>query len=319
MKSLAKFSGRLLITGAMLVCAAIFGMHMWNYYMESPWTRDGHVRADVIGVAPDVSGLVAKVLVKDDQMVKAGDVLFQIDPQRFKLAVDQADAEVHSARAALSIAEKDAHRYARLGDQHYASEMKVQTAQSTMEQAQAALNQALANRELAKLNLDRTSVRAAVSGKLTNFSLRPGDYASAGKAVAALVDSASVYVAGYFEETKLDRIHVGDPVKITFMGSSNVAHGRVQSIAGGIQDSERSDTSGGLANVSPTFNWVRLAQRVPVRVSLDEVPDAIELVPGRTVTVEVLPRDDVDQESALPRQEKEHSLAQRIKSMLKRV
>jgi multidrug resistance efflux pump len=135
---------------------------------------------------------------------------------------------------------------------------------------QATYDQALADRDLARLNLERATVRAPVNGKLTNFHLRPGDYVTPGAPVTALVDQDTFYVVGYFEETKLSKIHVGDAVRVSIMGDATALEGRVASIAGGIEDRERADTASLLANVNPTFTWVRLAQRVPVRISLGE-------------------------------------------------
>lgn len=287
MKYLVAHSGRILVTAAMVLCAVVLGRAMWGYYMEAPWTRDGHLSADVVSIAPDVSGLVSEVLVKDNAEVKAGDVLFKIDEQRFKLALRQSEARVDSAQAALSVAKQNEDRLKKLTENSFSSQQALDEAVSTTLQSKAALDLAIAERDLAKLNVERSSIRASVPGKVTNFSVRPGDYAAAGKTVAGLVDSASFYVSGYFEETKLPRIHVGDPVKILFMGENRPAYGHVESVSGGIQDSERNETSGALPSVNPTFSWVRLAQRVPVRIALDKVPDGMTLVVGRTATVDV--------------------------------
>jgi multidrug resistance efflux pump len=155
-------------------------------------------------------------------------------------------------------------------------------------QAEAAYRQAGLDRDLAALNMERSSVKATVNGVITNFSLQPGDYVTAGSAVTALVDTDSYYVSGYFEENKLERIKIGDPVLVDVMGSKVQLKGKVEGIAGGIEDRERTATTSLLANVTPTFNWVRLAQRVPVRVKLEDVPDGVHLVAGRTVSVSVV-------------------------------
>jgi multidrug resistance efflux pump len=131
-------------------------------------------------------------------------------------------------------------------------------------------------------------VRASVNGVVTNMELRPGTYLTPGKGVMALLDSDTLHVQGYFEETKLPRIHLGDAVNVRLMGSHHALRGRVESIAAGIEDRDRSAGATLLANVNPTFNWVRLAQRVPVRVALDQPAERNELVAGATATVEVL-------------------------------
>jgi RND family efflux transporter MFP subunit len=278
--------GRFLLTLAVVVVAVFAGARVWGYYMNEPWTRDGRVRADVVGLAPDVSGLVADVLVRDNQAVRKGDVLFRVDLARFQFAVMQADAEVKSRLAALQEAQLETQRYHALSNVEVSQEKQQQT-QSAAEQAAAAYQQALADRGIAQLNLDRATVRAPVNGIVSNFALRPGDYVTAGHAVIALVDTDSLHVDGYFEETKLPRIAIGDPAQVQLMGEDRWLAGRVESIAGGIADRDRSSDTSLLADVNPTFNWVRLAQRVPVRIVLDKTPDDIRLIPGRTATVRI--------------------------------
>ncbi len=279
-------AARVVATLALVVLAGLVGWRLWDYYMDEPWTRDARIRAEVIGVAPDVSGLVAEVLVQDNQPVHRGDVLFRLDRARFALALAQAQAVVESRAASLQRAQADARRYAHL-DNAAVSQQRQEQAVADARVAEAALHQAEADRDLAALNLQRAEIRAPADGTLTNLRLRPGDYVAAGAPVIALVDSATLHVDGYFEETKLPRIHPGDPVRIRLMGERAAARGHVESIAGGIADRERSEGSGLLANVNPTFSWVRLAQRVPVRIAIDDVPMGLRLIPGRTATVAV--------------------------------
>ncbi|MDT6940929.1 HlyD family secretion protein [Brucella pseudogrignonensis] len=287
MKKLFAHSGRVFLTLVMVTMAGLLGWHLWDYYMNAPWTRDGKIRADVVRLAPDVSGLVTEVLVHDNQDVKKGDVIFRIDQARYKLALQQAQAKLASSKAALDMANRDLSRYHKLNDTTV-TQQKMEQIETTTMQAEATYRQAELDRDLAALNLDRSSVKAPVNGVITNFSLQPGDYVTAGSAVTALVDTDSFYVSGYFEENKLERIKIGDPVVIDVMGSKVQLKGKVEGIAGGIEDRERTDSSSLLANVSPTFNWVRLAQRVPVRVKLEDVPEGVHLVAGRTVSVSVV-------------------------------
>ncbi len=287
MKSLLAFSGRFLLTGVVVVLAGVLGWHLWDYYMNAPWTRDGKVRADVVHLAADVSGFVSDVAVKDNQVVKKGDVIFRIDQARFELALRQAQAQITSAQAALDMAKSDLDLYQKLGDGSV-TRQKIQQAQTTVQQDEAAYAQAVVARDTAQLNLDRSIVHAPVNGILTNFSLQPGNYVTAGSPVTALIDQDSYYIAGYFEENKLDRIKVGDAAIVNLMGSKNGLKGHVVGVAGGIEDRERSDTTSSLANVTPTFSWVRLAQRVPVRVALDDVPADTALVAGRTASVTIV-------------------------------
>jgi RND family efflux transporter MFP subunit len=296
MNALASFVGRFVVTAIVVTAAVAVGWQLWLYYMDAPWTRDGRVRADIVAIAPDVSGLVTDVLIKDNQIVRTGDVLFRIDRERFALALDQAEAVVAGRKAALDLATIDLGRYKQLSDNAVTKE-KLDTAASTQQQAAASYQQALADRNVAKLNLDRSEVKASVNGTITNMDLRPGEYVTAGHGVMALVDRDSLHVEGYFEETKLAKIRVGDPAAIRILGESHVITGHVESIAGGIEDRERSSSANLLANVNPSFTWVRLAQRVPVRIKLDHVPEDVQLLAGRTATVVIRP-DDTDAQLA---------------------
>ncbi|WCS28651.1 HlyD family secretion protein (plasmid) [Methylobacterium sp. NMS14P] len=288
MPRLLALSFRLLVTLGMVAAAIVVGLALWDYYMEAPWTRDGRVRADVVAVAPDVSGLVTEVLVADNQVVKRGDVLFRIDPERFDLALRQAEAMVEGKQATAERAAADYVRYQKLSDAA-ASQQRVEAARATDLEAKAAYGQAVADRDLARLNLERSAVKASVNGRITNMELRPGTYVSTGRGVMALIDSDTLRVEGYFEETKLPRIRVGDRASVRLMGENAALTGHVESFAGGIEDRERTAGSNLLASVNPTFAWVRLAQRIPVRIRLDGVPDETRLVSGRTATVAVEP------------------------------
>lgn len=287
MKTSKSSAGSVLITVAMVACASILGAQLWNYYMKAPWTRDGHVHADVVGIVPDVSGLVTDIYIEDNQQVAKNNILFKIDPVRYQAALEQAKANVLSAQAAFEIAKTNLERDSALVQKNVVSVRIVQNDEATLEQARATLAQAEAAENLAQINLDRSTVRAPASGQITNFQLRPGDYATAGSPVAVLIDRDTLHVDGYFEETKLSRIHIGDRVQIQLMGEPKNIEGYVESIAGGIQDQERSDSPGELAKVSPTFSWVRLAQRVPVRIALVSTTKK-PLVVGQTATVSIV-------------------------------
>jgi multidrug resistance efflux pump len=288
LRRLALNSGRPLLTLLIVVVALFAGRWLWATYQEAPWTRDGRVRADVVTIAPDVSGLVTDVLVHDNQTVKRGDTLFRIDPDRFELALAQADAAMANRKAQMDEAQREAARYQQLNEIAVSKEVQEQRTTNS-DSATAAYRQAVADRAVAELNLRRSAVTSPVDGTVTNVLLEPGDYVTTGKGVMALVDSATLRVEGYFEETKLPRIHRGDRVQIRLMGEPRMLTGHVESIAAGIADRERTDSPDLLANINPTFNWVRLAQRIPVRVKPDVVPPGVELVLGRTATVTVEP------------------------------
>ena len=278
---------RLLVTLVIVAGGVVAGRYLWNYYLVAPWTRDGRVRADVITVAPDVPGLVAAVLVADNQHVKKGDVLFRIDSARFELALQQAEATMANRKATAEEADREAARYAKLTNISVSEQVQQQKV-AAAESADADYRLAVADRAVAALNLSRSQVISPVDGVVTNVDLEPGDYVTAGKGVMALVDSATLRVEGYFEETKLPRIHIGDKVRVRLMGQKQILNGHVTSITAGIEDRERSESADLLANINPTFSWVRLSQRIPVRVKLDDVPPGVELVLGRTATVAIV-------------------------------
>ncbi|MVA55094.1 efflux RND transporter periplasmic adaptor subunit [Agrobacterium vitis] len=285
--TMLKSLGRVIVTLVVVVAALFAGYHLWVYYMEEPWTRDGRVRADVAEIAPDVTGPVSDVLAKDNQTVRKGDVLFRVDAKRFELALEQAQADLDQAKSSLDEAVRESQREERLGDS--ASAQARDKAVSAQEQAQASYNKALASRDVAKLDLDRTEVKSTVNGTVSNFSLQVGDFVNRGTATVAVVNTDTLRVEAYFEESKLQRIREGDRASVRIMGQKTVLTGRVESMATGIQDRERDSSSGLLVNITPTFNWVRLAQRVPVRIHLENVPDGTRLISGLTATVDILP------------------------------
>jgi RND family efflux transporter MFP subunit len=286
MKSFFASFGRALLTLVVVLVAVLAGWELWSYYMLEPWTRDGRVRADVVKVAADVSGLVSDVFVRDNEKVSKGQQLFRIDKRRFQYALEQAKADVASQQATLDQAKRDLARSKSLTDVAI-TRQQVERAQQATDEAQAKLDAANAALDVARLNLERSTVLAPVNGIVTNFDLLPGRYVNVGAAVFALIDSDSFRVEGYFEETKLRRIRVGEEATVKLIGDSRVLSGHVESIAYGIEDQNRSTSSELLASVNPTFSWVRLAQSIPVRIKLDYSPADILLVAGRTATVSI--------------------------------
>jgi multidrug resistance efflux pump len=278
--------GRVAVTAVVVIAAALAAQRLWTHYQRDPWTRDGRVRADVVQVAPDVSGLVTSVAVGYNQPVKRGDVLFVIDRDRYALALRKAEATVAAQRVALVEARRELARNRTLGE--LVAREVLEQSQTRADSAAADLQQTIAGRDVAALDLQRTVVRAPVDGYLSDLTVRTGDYVSPGKPALALLDRSSFRVEGYFEETKLPRLRIGEPVRVRIMGEPTALRGHIESIAPGIEDREREPAQSLLPNVNPTFSWVRLAQRVPVRIVLDGPPDSLKLIAGRTATVSVL-------------------------------
>ena len=287
---------RFLITFFIVSLAVFLGLMLWENYMNTPWTRDGRVRADVVMIAPDVGGLVSSVAVIDNQFVKKGELLYQIDTERFHHAVHQADAVAKTRKAEYEMKKHQAQRRRDAGDEVVSVESR-DDAYYDAQMAYARYEEALTHLETAKLNLERSSVRAPVDGWVSNLLLRRGDYIDIGEKHMALITKGSFWVYGYFEEHKLSLIHIGDQAEMKMLGTKYVIKGHVESIAKGISDRDNVTDGRLLANVNPIFTWVRLAQRIPVRIHIDEVPKGLTLSAGMTCSVSILP-NKLDQRSA---------------------
>ena len=288
MKGVSALAGRTLrmvLTLLLVVAALLAAWWIWHHYMHDPWTRDGRIRADIVQVGVDVSGLVDTLEVHDNDLVQKGDVLFTIDQARYQLALDQAKARLAQLQEQRDEAKATSSRRDRLNN--YVSQEARDNARFEYRSAQAGVQNAEVAVRAARLDLDRSTVRAPVDGYVTNQQLRPGQYVSAGTQAMTLVDQHSFYALGYFEETKLGGIHPGDPARVRLLGRDRELHGHVDSIARGIVDNSLTGQSSGLAAVNPSFDWVRLSQRIPVRIRLDEVPDDLVLSAGQTATIYV--------------------------------
>lgn len=303
------------LTLAVLTVALVLGWFAWDYYTRAPWTRDARVRADVVTLSAEVAGRIIELPIHDNQFVKQGDLLLQIDPARYELAVLHAERAVEVARAALgqsqasivaneallkqrrseeqrrrrlqSMSAISAEEWEKSGTDVAVAQADLLREQSNLGLAQANVQLAEATLKQARLDLERTRVTAPVSGYVTNLLTRQGDFAQSGTPLLALVDSASFHVSGYFEETKLPKIKVGSRARIALM-SGEVLEGTVESIAYAITDRENQPGNRLLANVNPSYTWVKLAQRIPVRLRLERSADAPPLRAGTTATVTIV-------------------------------
>jgi RND family efflux transporter, MFP subunit len=286
-KPLLSLISRYALTLCVVTVSVITAMQAWRHYERTPWTRDGRVGVDVIQIAPEVSGTVRSVPVGDNQYVKRGDILYELDPERLRLAVALAKADVEAKRHDMIVLEATAQRRIQL--KGVVSQETIDQTRGAAAVAGAAYQAAVATLDLAKLNLARSTVRSPIDGYVTNLRLRPGDYATAGVTNVAILDASRFWVTGYFEETKIQQIRVGSPVQIKLMGFDQPAYGHVESVGRGIENSNDAPGHLGLPNVEATFSWVRLAQRIPVRIHIDRVPSGIDLAAGMTATVEIIP------------------------------
>jgi RND family efflux transporter MFP subunit len=277
-----------LITATAVAVAIPLARATWSAYMESPWTRDATVRSYIVTIAPEVAGRVVQLPVADNQFVRRGDLLMEIDPTDYAIALRLAEATLEQVRVDADNAQREARRRRPLSGSAISLEQG-QIFETSAIAAVARRRQALASVDRARVDLDRTQIRSPVNGWVTNLQARQGDYANVGHVEISIVDAESYWIDGYFEETKLRRIQVGNRAAIKLMGHPDLLLGRVASIARGIGIANAQPNDQGVAMVNPIFTWVRLAQRVPVRIELESVPDGVVLVAGMTATVEVLP------------------------------
>ncbi|MDE1568612.1 efflux RND transporter periplasmic adaptor subunit [Aquabacter sp. P-9] len=277
-----------LATLAALGLAGMLGWTMWTVYMATPWTRDGTVRAYVVTVAPQVAGRIVDLPVKADQFVHKGDLLMVVEPDDYQIALANADANVARAKADLDNKQAEAERRSHLSALAVSDEEK-QIFAASANMALAAYQQALAARDKAALDLKRTRILSPVNGYVTNLITQAGDFAAVGQRALSVVDADSFWVDGYFEETLLNSIHVGDKAEVSLMAYPDRLTGHVTGIGRGIAVPNAQPDGTGLASVNPVFTWVRLAQRVPVRVVLDGVPPSVTLSAGLTATISIVP------------------------------
>ena len=276
---------RFLITLAILAVAVFIVVQLWNVYMLAPWTRDGRVFAQTVVVAPEVSGTVVSMPLRDNEAVTKGQVLYQIDKVRFQIALDQAQAQLQAAQLSYKKAQDDAAR--RRGLAGLVSKEDVANTDIASTIAGANVSGAQAAVDLAKLNLERSTLYAPVTGVVSHLRLQSGDFATAGHPDVALIDTSSFKVIGYFEETKISKIHVGETASIKLMGFPERLTGHVSSIGLGIANQNDGANPNGLPEVNPVFDWVRLAQRIPVYITIDTMPPGVVLASGMTCSVNV--------------------------------
>ena len=281
-----RFLLRRVATAGIAVVAVLIALVTWDQYNAGPWTRDGRVRVQVASVAPEISGKITELRIVDNQFVHKGDILYVIEPFDFDVALRTNKAVLQQRMADLNVKELQSERRRRLSDLASSTEEK-QVYEGSALQAKAAVDSAQQQVREAEINLRRTEVRSPVNGIVTNLLLREGDYAHQGATTVSIIDTDSYWIDGYFEETKLARLCVGDPTEAKLMGYSAPIMGHIATVTRGVSVSNAAASTQGLPNVDPVYTWVRLAQRVPVRIAIDNVPPGVPLVSGLTATVTI--------------------------------
>ncbi|HEX4500919.1 MAG TPA: p-hydroxybenzoic acid efflux pump subunit AaeA [Scandinavium sp.] len=296
MKTLTRKISRTAITLILVVLAFIAIFHAWVYYTESPWTRDARFSADVVAIAPDVAGLITEVNVKDNQLVRKNQVLFTIDQPRYQKALEEAEADVAYYQVLAAEKRREAGRRNQLGTMAMSRE-EIEQANNILQTVEHQLAKAQATRDLARLDLERTVIRAPADGWVTNLNVYTGEFITRGSTAVALVKKESFYVIAYMEETKLEGVRPGYRAEITPLGSTKVIRGTVDSIAAGVTNASSSSDAKGMATIDSNLEWVRLAQRVPVRIRLDAQQDNLWPA-GTTATVIITGAKDRDTQNA---------------------
>ncbi|MEN4629793.1 p-hydroxybenzoic acid efflux pump subunit AaeA [Pantoea agglomerans] len=298
MKALIRKIARYAITILLVIIAVVIIFRAWVFYTESPWTRDARFAADVVAISPDVTGLITEVPVHDNQLVKKGDTLFVVDRPRYQKALDQAQADVEYYQALVSEKRREAGRRNQLGTSAMSREA-IEQSNNDLQTSEHQLAKSVATRDLAKIDLERTTVKAPSDGWVTNLNVYQGEFITRGSVAVALVQQHSFYVLAYLEETKLHGVEKGFRAEVTPLGSNIVLRGTVDSVAAGVTNSSSSVDSKGMAMVDSNLEWVRLAQRVPVRIRLDQQPGN-RFPAGTTATVVITGQADRQPEQVSP-------------------
>ncbi|WP_313701843.1 p-hydroxybenzoic acid efflux pump subunit AaeA [Pantoea sp.] len=290
MKALIRKIARYAITILLVIIAVVIIFRAWVFYTESPWTRDARFAADVVAISPDVTGLITEVPVHDNQLVKKGDTLFVVDRPRYQKALDQAQADVEYYQALVSEKRREAGRRNQLGTSAMSREA-IEQSNNDLQTSEHQLAKSVATRDLAAIDLERTTVKAPSDGWVTNLNVYQGEFITRGSVAVALVQQHSFYVLAYLEETKLHGVEKGFRAEVTPLGSNIVLRGTVDSVAAGVTNSSSSVDNKGMATVDSNLEWVRLAQRVPVRIRLDQQPGN-RFPAGTTATVVITGQTD---------------------------
>jgi len=283
-----------LATLVIALIAVLVSIVAWDHYVMAPWTRDGRLRVQVASVAPQISGQIMELRVADNQFVRKGDVLYVIDPFDFEVTLRTNTAALKQKAADLQVKDAQSERRLHLSDFATTPEQQ-QTYKGNAIQAKAAFEAAQQQLAQAEINLNRTQVRSPVNGYVTNLLLRVGDYAHQGVSNVSIIDTDSYWLDGYFEESQMARVCVGDRAEAKLMGYASPIVGHVTTVTRGVSVSDAAAGAQGLPNVNPVYTWVRLAQRVPVRIAIDAVPPDVPLVSGMTATVTIRDASDAGQ------------------------
>lgn len=285
---------KLIFTIPLVALAGSIVINKIEQIEQYPWTRDAQVRAHIIQITPRVTGPIINLAINDDSEVKKGDLLFEIDPSIYQADLEKAVAQQQQANEQLKKAKNEESRSLALSRRQPGSvpvlnlnnlHIAVTTAQANLAAAKAVVNEA-------KLNLAFTKVTAPADGYITNLNLREGTQVVANQPTVALIDKHSFWVEGFFKETDLKEVNQGDKGMITLMMHPDKPfEGNITSIGYGISQQDGSTGNSLLPNVNPNFEWIRLAQRIPVKFHFELPENGIQLRVGTTASVKIIKQE----------------------------
>jgi RND family efflux transporter MFP subunit len=276
---------------ALILLVAWYGYQVFEDYFSNPWTRDGQVRGNVIQIAPRVTGMVTSIAVIDNQYVHRGDTLFELDQEPFEIAIAQAAANLERAHISSRAAKIEYDRLQDIfqKDPGAVSQKDLNRREANYLESLSQIDVATESLRGAKLNLGYTHIYAPVDGYVSNVDFQIGTQAVANSPILALVESDSFWVFGYFRESQIGKFDIGDPARVTLMAYPETPlEGTVESLGWGIAPSDGNTGVKLLPSIKPVFQWIRLAQRIPVRIKLEKIPDGVELRFGLTASVMVM-------------------------------
>lgn len=268
-----------------LGCISVYVVYSRQVY--GLWTRDGRVRSDVIALSSEVNGYVENVYIHDNQPVTKGQLLFDVDDREYKIIAAEKYQIMQSKKVEVNRSKNMYNRRRRLAG-GFISQEDVDNSALNYSNALANYSSAVEEHRKAELTLSKTKIYAPADGYITNLLIHPGDYLNKGKNIVSIVKKNSFYVYAYFQEDQIQRIKSGQRAKIVLLNKNSPFEGRVDSISRGIIDSSNKSNTGELHDINPTFEWIRLPMRIPVRISINPQSKGYEaLISGMTCTVEI--------------------------------
>ena len=265
---------RKIVTVIIVAGAVLITLYVWGIVERHPRTDDAAARANVVGIAPRVSGQTIKLNVQDNQAVKKGDVLFEIDPEDYRLVLEKAKAELATVDRQLAQAQDTLHRMEPLLPHGFETAENVDKARTAVTTLQAQREGTIATINLEELHLSYCKVIAPFDGRVINLNISAGAHVTAGVPVFSLLDTTKWYVIANFREAEIRHMAPGSEAIVYLSSAPNQRfRGKVQGIGWAVKPEGELDLPpSGVPYIKRELNWVRVAQRFPVRIEVEN-PD----------------------------------------------